>query len=131
MPKRPVCKMVKDFFLSVKGKQLVREPAVFVWFERGQLKGFVSTHVDDFLWSGEETFENDIIQQLRKRFPIGEETKGYFVYVGVRIRTALDEAGKLTEILMDQEGYVEEIKKTEFNRDLKDDVLLGKEDYRT
>ena len=55
---------VKDFFLSIREKQLVREPAVFVWLERGQLKGFVSTHFDDFLWSGDETFENDIIQQL-------------------------------------------------------------------
>ena len=76
---------VKDFFLSIKGKQLISEPAVFVWFERGQLKGFVSTHVDDFLWSGGKTFENDIIQQLWKRFPIGEETKGAFVHVGIPI----------------------------------------------
>ena len=98
---------------------------MFVWFERVQLKGFVSTHVHDFLWSGDETFENDIMQQLRKRFPIGEETKGDFVYVGVRIRTVLDKGGNLTEILMDQEDYVEEIKEAEFNWDLKEDVLLG------
>ena len=37
----------------------------------------------------------------------------------------------LTEILMDQDDYVEEIKEAEFNRDLKDDVLLGKKDHRT
>ena len=76
---------MKDFFLPIRGKQLVREPAVFVWIEGGQLKGFVSTHVDEFLWSGDETFENDIIQQHQKRFPIGEQTKGDVVYVGGRI----------------------------------------------
>ena len=32
---------------------------------------------------------------------------------------------------MDKEDYVEEIKEAEFNRDLKEDVLLGKEDHRT
>ena len=50
--------------------------------------------------------------------------------MGVRIRTVLDEGGNLTEILMDQEDYVKEIKEAEFNRDLKDDVLLGKEDHK-
>ena len=76
---------VKDLFLSKKRKKLLREPAVFFWFERGQLEGFVSTHVDDFLWSGDEAFENNIIHQYRKSFPIGEKRKGDFVYVGVRI----------------------------------------------
>ena len=32
---------------------------------------------------------------------------------------------------MDQEDYVEEIKEAKFNRHLKDDLLLGKEDHRT
>ena len=32
---------------------------------------------------------------------------------------------------MDQEDYVKEIKEAEFNRDLKDEVLLDKEDHRT
>ena len=32
---------------------------------------------------------------------------------------------------MEQEDYVEEIKEAEFNRDLKDEVLLGKQDHRT
>ena len=118
-------KTVKDFFLSIGKKQLIREPAVFVWFEGGLLKGFVSTHIDDFLWSGDRTFESNTIEQLQNRFPIGEETRGDFVHVGVRIRTILDGGGNLTEILMDQEDYVEEIKEAEFNRDLKDDVLLG------
>ena len=104
---------------------------MFAWFEGGQLKGFVYTHVDDFLWSGDKTFESNTIQQLRKRFPIGEETIGDFVYVGVRIRSVLDGGGNLTEILMDQEDYVEEIKEAEFNRDFGEDVLLGKGDHRT
>ena len=72
---------VKDFFLAIGGKQLIREPAVFAWFEGNLLKGFVSTHVDDFLCSGDRTFESNTIHQLRKRFPIGEETRGGFFYV--------------------------------------------------
>ena len=43
----------------------------------------------------------------------------------------MDGGGNLADILMDQEDYVEEIKEAEFNRDLKDDVLLDKEDHRT
>ena len=98
---------VKDFFRSIGGKKLVREPAVFAWFEGGQLKGFVSTHVDKFLWSGYRTFKSNTIQQIRKRFPIREETRGDVFCVGVRIQTTLDGGGNLTEILMDEEDYVE------------------------
>ena len=43
----------------------------------------------------------------------------------------LDGGGNLTGVLMDQEDYVEEIKEAEFNWDLKDNVLLGKEDHST
>ena len=51
--------------------------------------------------------------------------------MGVRIQTILDGGGNLTKILMDEEDYVENIKEAEFSRDLKDNVLLGKEDHRT
>ena len=37
----------------------------------------------------------------------------------------------MTEISMDQEGYVKKIKEAEFHRDLKDDVLPEKERHRT
>ena len=51
--------------------------------------------------------------------------------MGVGISTILDGGGNQTETLMDKEEYVEEIKEVEFNRDLKDDVLLSKEDHST
>ena len=100
-------KTVKNFFLWIGRKQLIREPAMFAWFEVGQLKGFVSTHVNDFLWSGDKTFESNSIQQLRKRFTIGEDRRGDFVNVRVRIRRVLDGGGNLTENLMNQKFYVE------------------------
>ena len=42
------------------------------WFEGDLLRGFISMHVDHFRWSGDWTLENNTIEQLRKRFPIGE-----------------------------------------------------------
>ena len=47
-------------------------------------------------------FENTVVEPLRARFPIGEEFRGTFFYVGMKIKTRLDADGNLLEIVMDQ-----------------------------
>ena len=64
-------------------------------------KGFITTHVDDFVWAGVEDFENTIVEPLRDRFPIGEESRRTLFYLGTRIETRLDAEGNLLEIVMD------------------------------
>ena len=81
---------------------MLREAAVFVWMEGKRLRGFIATHVDDFLWAGVGDFENTIIDPLRARFPIGEPSRGTFFYSGTRIETRLDADANLLEIVMDQ-----------------------------
>ena len=109
---------------------MLREAAVFVWMEGRRLKGFIATHVDDFLWAGVEDFENTVGEPLRARFPIGEESRGTFFYVGTRIETRLDAEGNLLEIVMDQTNYVDEIIPGEVDASLKDDQPLDKKSHR-
>ena len=92
---------VEEFFSSIGGKRMHREAAVFVWMEGPRLKGFIATHVDDFLWAGVGDFENAAVEPLRDRFPIGEESRGTLFYVGTRIETRLDAEGNMLEIVME------------------------------
>ena len=48
---------VEEFFTSIGGRRMLREAAVFVWMEGPRLKGFIATHVDDFLWAGVGDFK--------------------------------------------------------------------------
>ena len=105
---------------------MLREAAVFVWMEEQRIRGFIATHVDDFLWAGVGDFENTVINPLRARFPIGEE----IFCVGTRFETRLDWDGNLLEIVMDQTEYVDEIIPGEVDGSLKDDQLLDKKGHR-
>ena len=41
---------------------------VFMWYEGEQLAGLNETHVDDFLWAGNPSFENCVIVPLSSAF---------------------------------------------------------------
>ena len=110
---------VEEFFSSIRGRRMLRGAAVFVWMEGQRLRGFISTHVDDFLWAGVGDFENTVVEPLRARFPIGEESHGTFSYVGTRIETRLDAEGNLLEIVMDHTDYVDELIPGEVDGSLK------------
>ena len=43
---------VSTFLKTIGGMTLVRDHAVFLWYTKSELFGFLATHVDDFLWAG-------------------------------------------------------------------------------
>ena len=100
---------VSTFLKEIGGTTLVRDQAVFLWFGDDGLSGFLATHVDDFLWAGDGEFEDRVVAKLRQRFPIGEEAKGDFHYVGVHVSCNHDKDGRLEELLVDQEDFVDEL----------------------
>jgi hypothetical protein len=71
--------MVKDVMLTSGADISKVDPAVFFWKHGdGQLRGVLACHVDDFLWGGDKTFENGIINTVRAKFCVGKEKSKLF-----------------------------------------------------
>ena len=78
-------KRVCEVMYELGAKKSKVDPAVFVWVVNGQVIGLLASHVDDFIWAGDSTFEEKVIEQIRKKFLIGNEENGHFSYVGIDI----------------------------------------------
>ena len=39
-------------------------------------------HVDDIYWAGDRSFDTEVVQALRDKFPIGKESSWEFEYLG-------------------------------------------------
>lgn len=45
------------------------DPAVFYWLDQyGKVKGVLASHVDDFIWGGNNEFSTTVIPQLKAAF---------------------------------------------------------------
>ena len=86
-------------------KASVFDPALYMYYkEDGSLGGMILTHVDDLLHgSGDDQFQQTVMEPLKKRFLFGREEDSEFKYVGVRVQQNID------EITTDQDQYVEEL----------------------
>ena len=80
------------------------DPAYFVWRKEGEVIGILSSHVDDFLYTGETYYENNIISKLKQSFEISSESQDMFAYLGIR----LSSDGKGYKI--DQNEYLHKLK---------------------
>ena len=56
----------------------VRQLCLSVVFS-GVLQCVICCHVDDFLWAGEERFEQRVIDSFRRDFQVGTEKNGPFI----------------------------------------------------
>ena len=120
---------VSTFLKTINGVSLVRDQAVFLWYTKSELFGFLATHVDDFLWAGDDGFEEHVVARLRRRFPIGEEARADFHYVGVHVRCEHGENGYLEEILVDQEDFVDDLELLSENKDVKQETVLNSAEH--
>ena len=102
---------VKSFLLQNKGKMSVANPAVFYLHYGTELLGIICVHVDDFLWAGVADFENDIANNLRLTFKIGEEETESLKYIG--INQCED------DVIIDQESYINHLKPIDVSSDRK------------
>ena len=80
------------------------DQAIFTWYNKDKLQGVIATHVDDFCFAGSDTFEAQVINNLRTLFKVRSEAIGDFRYVGLEIKTN----GK--SIRLGQDEYVKELK---------------------
>ena len=80
------------------------DPALFYYHENNILVGMIAIHVDDFLWSGTNDFENKFISKLRNMYIVGKENQSVFKYLGINLTE------KNSGITIDQINYSENIK---------------------
>ena len=60
-------------------------------FNNSRLVGVLAVHVDDILWCGAKEFETGVINGLRSKFHISNESKCNFTYLGIDVTQ--DESG--------------------------------------
>ena len=53
------------------------DPSVFYYFTH-DLEGLLIVHVDDFMWSGTDTFKIAVVERLKNIFKISEENTSTF-----------------------------------------------------
>ena len=94
---------VKSVMTENYGTISKMDPAVFYWIDsESSLIGILACHVDDFIWSGNEQF-NNIIDKIRNTFQIGKENTEAFKYCGINLQC------NNTIIHLDQYKYTDNI----------------------
>lgn len=97
--------------------QVKTDPARFYWYDNYKLSGLLLMHVDDFIWGGTQLFENVVINRIREKFKIGQQSVKSFRYIGLDLKQ--DEK----DISLNQKAYMNEIKPITINGGNKDDSL--------
>lgn len=110
----------KNTISTLGGKVSHVDPAFFTWHKEGVLIGMIAVHVDDFLWSGDSYFSNQIIPQLRSTFTVGRKEEVTFRYLGLNI--CQDEES----IIIDQADYINRLQPTLIDRSGVEKILSSK-----
>ncbi|CAE7317363.1 RE1 [Symbiodinium sp. CCMP2456] len=89
---------VTEFLESLGLQRLWSDPCAWVWRPQGELRGMISGHVDDFLFSGAEDDKEwqEILQAIRTRFKWGDWEDNTFVQCGVQV-TRVTEGFELSQ----------------------------------
>ena len=132
-----LCDAARAWYLRVKEeltKHRMRmcpyDNSLFMWYEANRLEGIICVYVDDFLWSGNQKFEKEVIQEIRAKFLVGSSEANSFKYVGLNI---VSELGCIT---VDQIQYASSLAPIKICRDRRfqkgsDLSDLEKAEYRT
>ena len=95
-----VCEEMKQ----LGGKVSIYDNSVFIWHSEGNLDGSITTHVDDFEYSGTSSWRKAVINKLVEMFKISKNEKGIFKYIGLNI----EQNGR--QVFVDQYAYIENLK---------------------
>ena len=79
------------------------DPALFLYRSEHELHGIVACHVDDFFHAGDEMFEHNVINPLRKHFSAGRCEDTSFTYIG------FDILQDNMDIIVSQDAYVAQL----------------------
>ena len=102
-------KRVKKFVGENSETSSITDPALFMRHHNDKLIGVMTVHVDDFLCAGLDLFYLNIISNSRQPFSVGKEENCNFRYLDLNI-----ESEKI-HIAIDQNNYIEQLKKVDIN----------------
>ena len=113
-----LCDAARSWYLRVK-QEFLRcgmvtcklDQAMFLHFTDGVLSGVVCLHVDDILWAGSFSFEQNVINKIQKMFQIGSAETECFKYVGVNVQNLRG------SIKVDQDHYISSIQEATVHPD--------------
>ena len=114
---------MKAALLKLGGKQSTYDSALFMWHtEKGNLRGIIAAHVDDFIYAGDQAFQSQVIEKLKTEFKIGQESEMNFKYVGLSVKQIKD------EIKVNQDNYISSIEPIKIRKDRHQDSELTDEE---
>ena len=77
---------VKEELTRLGCKKSKYDSSLFVSHDQNGLQGIIIVHVDDFMWSGTESFKESVIMKFKQTFKISKEGESNFKYLGVEIQ---------------------------------------------
>ena len=118
---------VREFLLSLGMEQSAMDRALFFIKDKaGKLIGLIVTHIDDFLFIGNETFHREIIHKVLRRYVVGTLEDTSLTFTGWELAQSSE------GITLTQQSYHEQINLEQFSHmrlfTAKDSELLGESD---
>ena len=90
---------VSDFFQSLGLVKTWSDPCMWLWKPNGQLRGMISCHVDDFMFTGgrDDPEWDNILAKIQSQYAWGSWETGKFVQCGVVIEEQADNSYHLSQ----------------------------------
>ena len=95
---------LSEKLLSLGLHRIHSDGAMFTYVINGKLHGLVTTHSDDLILAGDETFDENITSKLKDMFTFSKFEENKFKYCGCNITVVED--GTIT---LDQNDYIDKI----------------------
>ena len=115
---------LSEKLLSLGMHRVHSDGAMFTYVKEGKLHGIVTTHSDDLILAGDETFEENITVKLKDMFTFSKFEENKFKYCGCNITVADD--GTIT---LDQNDYIEKLDEL-FVEKIDESTELSKEEIK-
>ena len=117
---------VSSFFNQLKLKRCWADPCCWTFTHNNQLEGIISGHVDDFVFSGNEssTAWQSVLAAIKQEYKWTDWESGTFVQCGVKVEAHSDGSYSLS-----QESYVEDLKYINIRAHRKKDKRAATDDH--
>ena len=117
---------VRDCLLGLGMMQSNMDRAVYLYIVKGELMGIIVTHIDDFLYIGNEIFHEKVINKVLEKYVIGALETESFTFTGWELTQSH------SGITLTQRDYLQQISLDHYAHmrsfTCKDSQLLGESD---
>ena len=94
---------VREVMIDLGAKVSSYDEAMFCWHDQsGDLVGVLISHVDDFVFCGNNAFQTNIISKLKGKFNMRDHESGTFKYLGLNLNVTQN--GEC--VMINQNAYI-------------------------